>query len=764
MRHWLTRDDPRLCQGVIKRFEPSHWTVDFPRGTMACVVSHPDENRLTATVTFGRKGDLVGLIFATADTTVHIGHRRHTVRDYSRCTLRFHWRSNGVAPLDEVNGPTLTIEGADAEGQPRTWYVRLWNYAVGSATEADIVLPFDELRAGYVLGPESEHVDVRQIDRLFISLVPPGFVEGSGERFQQPPEAEVEISAIECVGSGSCIAANDTFVPEHRLRICTAYDDCYNLTPERVIDGIERLGYRDLINHYVGMSHFPALLGSGFVNPAEPMCRPARRWHESFAALAKARGYEVIWSLSMELLEELCPEQWKQRAWDGVPARTGYVPPSTLLSPAVTEAVDYLASIATAFVTIGVSAGLAPKVQIGEPWWWVRADHAICLYDAASSARWPQGHEPIQDVRVVSAEQAQVLDEAGRLLSSATSTILARVRSIAPDLQTHLLAYLPSLFRHDAPDIVRANLPLGWQSPAFDVLQLEDYEWVTEGLIASRFQALERARSRLKHQPDTCHYLSGFVSDPKAAGDWNEILAAAQAAFATGFKEVLLWALPQVFRDSLTIFEGDSDVQAFRDELFPLEVGLQATVEPCFSTTITTSPGGFEYRNADWQQARLRFDVGPGLRSIEDVQRLLNFFRSMRGNALGFRFQDPTDFSSSAMTGTPTANDVEIGTGDGLLRRFALIKRYGDGELRRITRPKADSVLVSINGAICADWLLADDGVIEFSEPPSAGTTVTAGFLFDVPVRFEEPKLKVGRSTRPAGELISVPLIEVREA
>jgi hypothetical protein len=119
MRHWLTRDDPRLRRNVVKRFEPSHWTVDFPRGSMACVVSHPDENRLTATATFGRKGDLVGLIFTTADMSAHVAHRRHAKVDYSRCTLRFRWQSKGLASRDAVNGPTLTIEGRNQQGEER---------------------------------------------------------------------------------------------------------------------------------------------------------------------------------------------------------------------------------------------------------------------------------------------------------------------------------------------------------------------------------------------------------------------------------------------------------------------------------------------------------------------------------------------------------------------------------------------------------------------------------------------------------------------
>jgi uncharacterized protein (TIGR02217 family) len=763
MRHWLTRDDPRLCRDFVKRFEPSHWTVDFPRGSMACVVSHADENRLTPSATFGRKGDLVGLIYTTNDPTVHIAHRRHTTEDYSRCTLRFRWRSTGLVPLQEVNGPTLTIEGRDSAGVERSWYVRLWNYATGSGTDAIIELPFDDLRSGFSINDDSERVDVRYICRMFISLVPPGFIEGSSARFAENIEAQVEVSEIECVGSGSVIPINDAIVPEHELRICTAYDDCYHMAPERVIDSLERLGYRGLIDHYVGMSHYPALDGSGMVDTARTLCLPARRWHESYAAIAKARGYEIIWSLSMELLEELCPEGWKQRAWDGTPARTGWVPPSTLLSPAVDEAVTYLQQVAVAFVDIASEAGLSPKLQMGEPWWWVKVDQAICLYDQASSAHWPVGHVPIEDVRSVTPEQAEVLDRAGALLSTATASIVAAAQATAPDLSSHLLAYLPSIMRQDAPELARANLPVGWTAPAFDVLQLEDYEWVTDGLTISRFEALDAARRRLGYDLSDCHYLAGFVSAPEKTRDWIPIMAAANAALAAGFREVFLWALPQVLRDGLTVFQGEQKVQAFRDVNFPLDLGVHSIVEPCFSTTIATSAGGFEYRNVNWEQARLRFDVGPGLRSLVDVQELLEFFRSMRGNATAFRFRDVTDCSSFHMIGPPNATDVLLGTGDGVRRRFELIKVYGEGEIRRITRPVPDSLLISLDGVSNGDWNLAEAGTIEFTEPPPVGTSVKAGFLFDVPVRFEEPSLRVSCKSHLAGELFSVSLLEVRE-
>ena len=120
------------------------------------------------------------------------------------------------------------------------------------------------------------------------------------------------------------------------------------------------------------------------------------------------------------------------------------------------------------------------------------------------------------------------------------------------------------------------------------------------------------------------------------------------------------------------------------------------------------------------------------------------------------------------MTGTPTANDQILGTGNGGSTSFALVKRYGtdnDAQLRRITRPRSGSVQVSVNGiAMASGWTLGALGVVQFASPPASGAIVRAGFLFDVPVRFEQDRLDVSGLTFLAGEAPSVPLIEVREA
>jgi hypothetical protein len=124
---------------------------------------------------FYRQDDLAGLIWEAEDRFDHPLLRYETARDFRRCRLRFRWRSGGLKPLDAVDGPTLTVEGRDAAGNARAWYVRLWNYAQGTPEDAVISLDFARVDGGFLLPGEADPVWAGDIDRMFISLVPPAY-------------------------------------------------------------------------------------------------------------------------------------------------------------------------------------------------------------------------------------------------------------------------------------------------------------------------------------------------------------------------------------------------------------------------------------------------------------------------------------------------------------------------------------------------------------------------------------------------------------
>lgn len=775
MAYWLC--DKRAAQEstAVMRFDPRFWTVNFPRPMMAAVVTTGPQT-LRADAVFYNADDLAGLIWESEDTLDHPLLAYATNRDYRRLSLSFHWKSDNIMPLDAVNGPTLTITGRDASGQPKSWYVRLWNYATGVPDDAQITIKFSDLDGGFLLPSEADRVFAGDIDRMFISLVPPEY-SNTAAPLASPVSGWVELSEIQCNGAGIMLDTGDVMLPEHRLQMATGYDDAYNQTPERLLRQIRALGYRDTINHYVGMSHYFRLenqYGGFYVSlSGGALNEPCHAWHSNFAALSRAMGYDLIFSLSYELFDQHCWNDWKQRAENGDPALTGWQPPSTLLSPAHNNAMAYLQAVARAFVAILNQHGLPVKFQIGEPWWWIMPDGRICLYDAAATLAF--GALSVSIPQIAGSKtpaQIAMLDKAGEMLAASTASLVTAVRDEAgaSAAQTLVLVYLPTVLDPDAPEAKRANMPLGWANPAFDILQLEDYDWVTSGNQGATERGVALTTSRLGYPIEQQHYFSGFVLQRSDNARWNEIEKAAQNSINRGTAQTYIWALPQVARDGFTYFEiGDEKedlVQAFDDITFPIELGAHAESSAEFSTNIVTTLSGYERRNSDWADARMHFDVGPGVRDEHELEILLDFYRARRGPAKGFRFRDPMDYSSNGMTGTPSMNDQLLGYGDGLRSIFPLQKIYGDGpeaQRRTISRPVLQSVVVGINGAAVTAWSLGAGGNIIFQTAPPLNAAVTAGFLFDVPVRFAEDRIKVSRFSYGAGEIGSVPLIELKE-
>ncbi len=767
IRHWLATAADQRRTAWIKRFDPKYWTVDFPRPMLAAVTTVGADG-LAIDVSFQRKGDLAGLIWESVDRWSHPLLAYATARDYRGTTLAFRWQSSGVIALNAVNGPVLTIEGRDAAGTARTWYVRLWNYAVGAPDDAAVALDFDAMDGGFLLPGEADPVWAGDIDRMFVSLAPPGY-DGSDTPLAAPLTGRAVLSGIVCDGPGSMLRAGDAFVPPHGLAIASGYDDSYNQTPERLIEGMFALGYRGTLVHYVGMSHFPALGwdGAGY-RAAGGIAGPAAAWHADFCARAVALGFAPVLSLSFELFDAHCPDRWAQRDAAGGRALTGYVPPSTLLSPCSAAAMGWLHDAVTDFAALMAAAGAAVRVQIGEPWWWVQADGRPCLYDAATTAAYlaatGQGAPAIADPRAtLTAAQRAFLDWCGVQLSAATLALRDAVRAAGG--QVSLLIYTPQIVR-GAVEMLRANLPAAWASPAFDVLQSEDYELVTGGDVAGAARARAMIDERFGYAVAQQQYFAGFAVTP---ADWSRIVTAAAAALGRGIATVVVWAWPQVARDGFTAFRiaGDETVPAFHDVRFPLELGYGGSGGPQFSTQVVVTGSGFEQRNSMWADARLRYDAGIGVRSEDDLAALVTFFRARRGQAHGFRFSDPLDRTSAAPGASVTAFDQRLGTGDGVATRFALVKRYGeddDPQLRRITRPVAGTVVVGVAGAaVTGGWSLADGGFVDFTSAPAAGAAVTAGFQFDVPVRFAEDRIDVSIAHWRAGDLPSVPLVEIRE-
>ncbi|SHJ11302.1 DUF2460 domain-containing protein [Wenxinia saemankumensis] len=208
---------------------------------------------------------------------------------------------------------------------------------------------------------------------------------------------------------------------------------------------------------------------------------------------------------------------------------------------------------------------------------------------------------------------------------------------------------------------------------------------------------------------------------------------------------------------------------AFHDIRFPANLSFGSVGGPERRTEIVTLANGYEERNSPWAQSRRRYDAGLGLRSLDDVETLIAFFEARAGQLHGFRWKDWADHSSARPTARVTPFDQVIGTGDEVTATWQLVKRYGSGgieHVRPILKPVAGTVVVAVEGdqlQEAVDWTLdVDTGRVTFLEVPAQGATITAGFEFDVPVRFDTDRIAVSVASFRAGDVPSVPIVEVR--
>lgn len=205
----------------------------------------------------------------------------------------------------------------------------------------------------------------------------------------------------------------------------------------------------------------------------------------------------------------------------------------------------------------------------------------------------------------------------------------------------------------------------------------------------------------------------------------------------------------------------------FHEVRFPIALSFGSSGGPERRTEIVTLTNGYEERNSPWEHSRRRYDAGTGLRSLADLEAVTAFFEARRGRFHGFRWKDWADWTSSPHGSEPAADDQRIGIGDGNARAFQLSKSYDDlagGYSRPIRKPVEGSVRMALDGVETQDGWTVDvtSGTVTFAAAPAAGVAVTAGFAFDVPVRFDTDHLSVSIGSFHAGEVPSIPVVEVR--
>jgi uncharacterized protein (TIGR02217 family) len=207
----------------------------------------------------------------------------------------------------------------------------------------------------------------------------------------------------------------------------------------------------------------------------------------------------------------------------------------------------------------------------------------------------------------------------------------------------------------------------------------------------------------------------------------------------------------------------------FHEIRFPLDVSLRGRGGPERRTELVTLGSNREARNARWAHSRRRYEAGYGVKTLAQLAQVIDFFEERRGRLYGFRWRDRADFASCAPGATPSPNDQAIGVGDGVRSAFQLVKTYGGAfapYVRSIVKPVAGSVRVAVGGVEKSPPHVSIDsttGVVSFAwgHVPASGAQVAAGYLFDVPARFDVDLLEIDYEAFEAGEIPRIPIIEI---
>jgi uncharacterized protein (TIGR02217 family) len=209
----------------------------------------------------------------------------------------------------------------------------------------------------------------------------------------------------------------------------------------------------------------------------------------------------------------------------------------------------------------------------------------------------------------------------------------------------------------------------------------------------------------------------------------------------------------------------------FHETRFPTAISRAAHGGPERRTDVVVLGSGAEERNARWADSRRSWNAGYGIKSLDDLHAVIAFFEERRGRLHGFRWRDPMDFKSCPPEAIPTALDQPIGTGDGTTAAFQLTKTYGSAFnpwTREIRKPVEGTVLVAVNGAVQTpgtDYAVDPaNGIVTFlpGHIPAAAQPITAGYEFDVPVRFDTDRLEINLQGFRHGAIPSIPIVEIR--
>lgn len=565
---------------------------------MSATVTNDEHNFMT-TGNFRTSKDFDVMYWETEDVHSHPDLKYPTNHDFSNVVLEYNYKISGDAvPMDGTPSPTLTIVTTD----DKAYYVRLWNYVVdrpqenweaavsedigtdyafpigrqkgnANGTTGKIRIDFNNLYSGWVPfvqndisssesawvpNPEWVKVPVTDIKRLEWAFVPIeyNYNETNVNYFADSKPFKIEFSNWNVYGN-TFLMNEKAVAPVGKVRISEGYDDSYNLTPERLVSDYSRLGFGDIVDFYVGASHYYDKRYNGQngmeIIKEHPFNQAFESWYTSYVKQLSARNTKVIASISMENVD--APPSWWQRTWDGIGAETLWSPTPKLLSFTNQEVQSYYKQYILGLAKIHKDNNQTPIIQFGEPWWWYMDSlpgSPPTFYDQSTRALYQQQFgKPMHEFKSAydsTIGHEELLKWLGEQNGKFSLMLRDTLKSVHPTGQFTVLLFIPTVVDQElAPSMMsKVNFPVEqWKSPNLDFFMIEDYDYLIANNMEKHRQALTVAQRKLNYPASQIHYLSGADSTNNDS-IWKNIDQAVNDGINMRFAQVYVWAYPQV--------------------------------------------------------------------------------------------------------------------------------------------------------------------------------------------------------------------------
>ena len=582
-------------------FRGDLWTINNNYESSAAITS-TSENNFTVKGTFRTNQDMVGIYWNSKDMITHPYISYGSRVDYRNVVLECDVEFENC--LFDSNASTFTIQKNDGS----IYYCKTRDYITYPENKPphlkidfnNIIIPegseYVDKRGNTVTVSKAFLLDVTNIKFIMFVLIPTTYSipapydEHGITYYTVRSNVDFYCKFTNIMVTNGEICKERLKLPPHQYRLCEGYDDFYNLNPFRVCREMRKLGYVEWCDLYIGASHYYEKSGTVGdlipvgLNPDEfghsrtekmvldttvPLNKAFRAWLDCYSRELKANDCpNLVVSVSMENLQ--CPQDWRQRDSRGNFAMTGWVPSTFFYSPCHPDILPYMQSVSEACLDIVVANDMQPILQLGEAWWWWNeytdpTYKSPCFYDAYTKAKYKAefGVDMEEYISPFVNYNQDMIDWLNQQIVNYSWGIRDVVKQDKyTDGLYMALFFPPSVLDTDrVPAMMqRVNFLTGIYSPEqLDVLQVEDYDWVTGN--PTQPETKERDRShhheayeigeKLRFPVSKQHYFGGFVQYPEDATEfWRLIQKAMDDAIELGFAEVFVWAGSQVRRDN----------------------------------------------------------------------------------------------------------------------------------------------------------------------------------------------------------------------